>query len=72
MPLTFSTSTPAPFTGTAMPEATLKAWADHGEIGTLLPADGGDCEEVLAEFAAVSVDIDRLALRLQDEGQTPL
>jgi hypothetical protein len=34
-----------------MPEGTLKAFADHGEIGPMLPADGGDCEMVLAQFA---------------------
>src|SRR5437763_2532262 len=37
----------APFTVNTMPEATLKALAEHGEIGAILPADGGDCEEVL-------------------------
>ena len=31
-----------------MPEATLKAFADHGEVGSELRADGGDCEKVLA------------------------
>ena len=36
----------APFTVNTMPEATLKALADHGELGTILPSDGGDCEEV--------------------------
>ncbi len=41
----------APFTVNTMPEATLKALAEHGEVGAMLPADGGDCEEVLAEFA---------------------
>src|SRR5208282_3768836 len=40
----------APFTVNTMPEGTLKALADHGELGTSLPADGGDCEEVLAQF----------------------
>ena len=58
----------APLTVNTMPEETLKALADHGELGTILPSDGGDCEEVLAEFAKVSVDIDVLATRLQDEG----
>jgi transaldolase len=58
----------APFTVNTMPEQTLKALADHGELGDILPADGGDCEEVLAEFAKASVDIDALATRLQDEG----
>ena len=58
----------APFTIDTIPERTLKAFADHGEVGPLLPADGGDCEEVLAEFAAAGIDIDALAARLQDEG----
>jgi transaldolase len=58
----------APFTIDTIPERTLKAFADHGEVGPLLPADGGDCEVVLAEFAAAGIDIDALAARLQDEG----
>ena len=58
----------APFTVNTMPEATLKALADHGELGSLLPADGGDCEEVLARFGEASIDVDALAARLQDEG----
>ena len=33
-----------------------------------MPADGGDCEEVLAEFAKAGIDVDALAARLQDEG----
>jgi transaldolase len=51
-----------------MPEATLKALADHGELSGILPADGGDCEEVLAQFAKAGVDVDALAAQLQDEG----
>jgi transaldolase len=58
----------APLTVNTMPEETLKALADHGELGAILPSDGGDREEVLAEFDKVSVDIDVLATRLQDEG----
>ena len=58
----------APFTVNTMPEGTLKALAEHGAIGSILPADGGDCEEVLAAFAKSGVDIDALAARLQDEG----
>ena len=58
----------APFTVNTMPEATLKALADHGELHTILPADGGDSEDVLAQFAKAGVDIDGLAARLQDEG----
>jgi transaldolase len=58
----------APFTVNTMPEGTLKALADHGEVGALLPADGGDSEAVLAQFAKAGIDIDALAARLQDEG----
>jgi transaldolase len=58
----------APFTVNTMPEQTLKALADHGDLGDILPADGGDCEEVLAEFAKAGIDIDALATRLQDDG----
>jgi transaldolase len=58
----------APFTVNTMPEATLTAFADHGEVGPMLPADGGDCEAVLARFARAGVNVDALAGRLQDEG----
>jgi transaldolase len=58
----------APFTVNTMPEGTLKALADHGEIGAPLPADGGNCEEELAEFAKAGIDVDALAERLQEEG----
>jgi transaldolase len=60
----------APFTVNTMPEETLKALAAHGELGSILPSDGGDCEEVLADFAKAGVDIGALAARLQDEGAT--
>jgi len=58
----------APFTVNTMPEGTLKALADHGELSSILPADGGDCEEVLAKFAKAGIDVDALAAQLQDEG----
>jgi transaldolase len=58
----------APFTVNTMPEATLKALADHGEVGQILPAHGGNSEALLARFAAAGVDIDALAARLQDDG----
>jgi transaldolase len=58
----------APFTVNTMPEDTLKAFADHGEVGEVLRDDGGECEKVLAAFAKVGVDIDALADRLQKEG----
>src|SRR5262249_44457209 len=58
----------APFTVNTMPEGTLKALADHGELGTILPADGGDCEQVLAQFVEAGINADALATELQDEG----
>ena len=58
----------APLTVNTMPDATLKALADHGEVGVALPADGGDCEEVLARFANAGIDVDALAAQLQEEG----
>ena len=60
----------AHFTVNTMPEGTLKAFAQHGEIGAMLAPDGGDCEKVLAAFAEASIDIDALAKRLQEEGAT--
>ncbi len=58
----------APLTVNTMPDATLKALADHGEIGAILPPDGGDCEQVLEKFGKAGIDIDALAAQLQDEG----
>ena len=58
----------APFTVNTMPEGTLKALAEHGQIGDILPADGGDCEDVIAQFTRAGIDVDALAAQLQDEG----
>jgi transaldolase len=58
----------SPFTVNTMPEPTLLAFADHGEVGEPLPADGGDAEQVLARFGEAGIDVDALAQRLQDEG----
>jgi transaldolase len=58
----------APFTVDTMPEQTLLAFAEHGEVGEEMPADGGDCDVVLAQFAAAGVDVGALAARLQEEG----
>jgi transaldolase len=58
----------APFTVNTMPEATLQALAEHTELGSILPSDGGDCEEVLDQFTSAGINIDALAVQLQDEG----
>jgi transaldolase len=51
-----------------MPDATLLAFADHGRVRGLLPDDGGDAEQTLDRFARTGIDLDALALRLQEEG----
>ena len=58
----------APFTVNTMPEGTLKALADHGELSEIMSADGGDCETVLDQFAKAGVDVYALAAKLQEEG----
>jgi transaldolase len=58
----------APFTVNTMPENTLKAFGDHGEMSGVLKADGGDAESVLAQFTKAGIDVPALAARLQDEG----
>ena len=58
----------APFTVNTMPEGTLKALATHTELSEILPADGGNCEEVIAQFTKAGIDVDALGAQLQDEG----
>ena len=58
----------APETINTIPEKTLLAFADHGQVKGALPDDGGDAEQVLAEFSKAGVDIAELAERLQREG----
>ena len=58
----------APLTVNTMPESTLKAWADHGVLDGTIPADGGDCEAVIAAHRTAGLDVDALGQRLQQEG----
>jgi transaldolase len=58
----------APLTVNTMPEATLKALADHGEINATLPAHAGTSNEVLAKFAKAGIDTEALGSQLLDEG----
>jgi transaldolase len=58
----------APFTINTMPDKTLLAFANHGKVGEPLPANAGDAEAVLAEFADAGIEVDPLAARLQEEG----
>jgi transaldolase len=59
----------SPFTVNTMPEPTLNAFADHGTVGDPVPADGGDCDEVLAQFESAGIGVEALAARLQEEGK---
>ncbi len=51
-----------------MPQNTLLAFGQHGSVGELLPADGGDAETVLAQFAQDGIDLEALATKLQTDG----
>ena len=51
-----------------MPEGTLAAFAAHGEVGELLPRDGGDAEPTLTRIGDAGVDVDTVAAQLQKEG----
>lgn len=58
----------APFTINTMPDVTLEAFYDHGEVGEPMPADGDGCAAMLARFAAAGIDVGALAARLQSDG----
>ncbi|MBU1691045.1 MAG: transaldolase [Gammaproteobacteria bacterium] len=58
----------APDTINTIPEKTLLAFVEHGEVKGALPPDGGDAETLLAEFARAGVDDRELAVTLQHEG----
>jgi transaldolase len=58
----------APDTINTIPENTLRAFGEHGHVKDVLPADGGDAEEILAEFAKAGVNDAELADQLQREG----
>ncbi|MGI8760797.1 MAG: transaldolase [Jatrophihabitantaceae bacterium] len=58
----------APFTINTMPEKTLHAFADHGQVGALMPTDGGDAKHTLDAYAGIGIDHDALAGQLQRDG----
>jgi transaldolase len=59
----------SPLTVNTMPEPTLQAFADHGNVGYLVPTDGVRADQMLAEFEAAGIGVDALAARLQEEGK---
>jgi len=58
----------APCTVNTMPEETLLAFAQHGRVGSAIPRDGADCEQVLTEFGRVGINVAKLGADLQSEG----
>lgn len=58
----------SPFTVNTMPQNTLEAFYDHGRVGDVLAADGGDYAEGLAAFTAAGIDLDAVAAKLQSDG----
>jgi transaldolase len=64
----YVTALAAPHTVDTMPEKTLLALGDHGEIGAMMRPDGGDADEVLGEMRRAGIDLDALAAKLQKDG----
>ena len=58
----------APDTINTIPEKTLLAFAEHGELKGVMAEDGGEAEAQLARFAQAGIDIDALAMQLQRDG----
>ncbi len=52
-----------------MPEKTLLAFADHGEVESVLRDDGGHAEHTLARFTAAGIDVPALGKELQLRGR---
>ena len=64
----YITALAAPKTVNTMPDETLNAFADHGNVGSLVAADGGDSAKVLGEFGSAGIDVDALGRQLQVDG----
>jgi transaldolase len=58
----------APDVINTMPEATLRAFADHGNVGRALSLDVGMVEETLRRAAAAGIDLDAVTAQLEREG----
>ena len=58
----------APDTINTIPEKTLRAFADHGQVRGVMAEDGGDSAATLEKITAAGVDIDALAAQLQRDG----
>ena len=58
----------APGVINTMPDATLRAFRDHGKVEPALDADAGEAERVLAAAAEAGLDLDAITTELEREG----
>ena len=58
----------APDTIDTMPEKTLLAFAESGNLKGVMAKDGGDAEDTLGRFAGAGIDVNALAAQLQVDG----
>ncbi len=65
----YVTALAAEGTVNTMPEKTLLAFAERGEVGETLGRDASEADRTLAAIVEAGVDVDALAARLQAEGR---
>ena len=58
----------APDTINTLPEKTLLAFADHGDVTKQMPVDNIEAQSVFAMHSESGIDIDGLATELQEQG----
>jgi transaldolase len=58
----------APEVINTMPEATLRAFADHGNVGRALSIDAGAAEKTLRLAADAGIDLETVTAQLEREG----
>ena len=58
----------APGVVNTMPEATLRAFADHGDVGPLMDADARQAEEILGRAEHAGIDLPALTAELERAG----
>jgi transaldolase len=58
----------APEVINTMPEATLRAFADHGDVGRALSVDAGAADQTLRRAADAGIDLETVTAGLEREG----
>jgi transaldolase len=58
----------APDVINTMPEATLRAFADHGTTARTLHEDASEAEAILREAEAAGIDVEAVTTELEREG----